>query len=357
MKDSSLITLTPDSEISPTEWLRINQFIHEIKKINSPCVSVYYPYGRGQEMVSLLEETKRSQSVEEIETSIERRIQQLKKQPSSVGKFTKTLCIFGWIQNGKVSLKEIGTSKKLPYIYMLSKRPFLKPFSDILKIQHSVLLVTLDQKSARIQKFYGDQIIGEASMRIDLQGRHKKGGQSQGRFLRARQTKIHVFYKKIAKKVMEMSTGSELILLGGNGQAKIEFFSELDSGLSHKCRFAENLSFATKLPDVYQKIIHHLYLHRKNHVEEILDKYERLVKDGLTERNNEKIFHSLKNGAVETLIVSASYYTEPQFKKIMKMMEIAKETSATIEFVSSPKIIQRLEIDDSVLAILRYAVK
>jgi len=357
MKNSSLITITPESEISPSEWLRINQFMHELNKINFPCVSVYYPYGKGQEMVSLLEETRRSQSIEEIETSIEKRIQQLKKQPSSVGKFTKTLCIFGWIQNGRVTLKEIGTSKKLPYIYMLSKKPFLKPFSDILKIQHNVLLVTLDQKSARIQKFYGGQIIGEASMRIDLQGRHKKGGQSQGRFLRARQTKIHVFYKKIAKKIREMSAGSELILLGGNGQAKTEFFSELDSDLSQKCRFAENLSFSTTLSDVYQKIIHHLYQHRKKHVEEILDKYDRLVKDGLTERKNEIIFNALKIGAVDTLIVSSTYYSEPQFKRIMNMMEIAKETSSTIEFVSSPKIVKRLEIDDSVLAILRYAIK
>ena len=103
MKNSSLITITPESEILPSEWLRINQFMHELNKINFPCVSVYYPYGKGQEMVSLLEETRRSQSIEEIETSIEKRIQQLKKQPSSVGKFTKTLCIFGWIQNGRVT--------------------------------------------------------------------------------------------------------------------------------------------------------------------------------------------------------------------------------------------------------------
>jgi len=357
MKESLLITIPPDSEISPSEWLRINQFLHEINKVNSPCVSVYYPYGKGQEIVSLLEETKRDQSIEEIETRIEEKIQQLKNQPSSVGKFTKTLCIFGWIQNGKVTLKEMGTSKKLPYIYMLSKKPFLKPFIDILKINHSVLLVTLDQKSARIQKFFGDQITDEASMRIDLQGRHKKGGQSQGRFLRARQTKIHVFYKKIARKVREMSVGSELILLGGNGQAKTEFFSELDSDLSQKCRFAENLSFSTTLSDIYQKIIHHLYQHRKKHVEEMLAKYEQLVKDGLTERRNEIIFGALKIGAVDTLIVSANYYSEPQFKKIMSMMETAKETSATIEFVSSPKIIQRLEIDNSVLAILRYKIK
>ena len=41
----------------------------------------------------------------------------------------------------------------------------------------------------------------------------------------------------------------------------------------------------------------------------------------------------------------------------MKMLEIAKNTSCKIEFAVSPKIIKKLELDDSVLAILRYKIK
>jgi peptide chain release factor subunit 1 len=254
------------SEISSAEWLSLNQFLYEVKQIDSPCVSVYYPYGKGQATISLLQETKRKEPFEIIESEIEKRILQLKKNPSSVGKFTKTLCIFGWINNGKVNTKEIGTSKKLPYIYMVSKRPYIKPFYDILKINYDVLLVTLDQKSARIQKFHGSQIVQEAKLRIDLQGRHRKGGQSQGRFLRARQTKIHVFFKKVANKVKKMDSNSVLILLGGIGQAKTEFYGELDSELVKKCRFVENLSFSTSISDVHKKIIHHLYQYRRKYV-------------------------------------------------------------------------------------------
>ncbi|MGD8708532.1 MAG: Vms1/Ankzf1 family peptidyl-tRNA hydrolase [Nitrosopumilaceae archaeon] len=357
MTNNVLISIPLESEISPSEWLLLNQFLHKIKQIDTTCVSVYYPYGKGPEIISLLEETKRNPSIENIESEIEKRIAKLRKNPSSVGKFTKTLCIFGWIKNGKVQLMEIGTSKKLPYVYMLSKRPFLKPFDDLLETQHNVLLVTLDQKSARIQKFIGNDIVQEASVRINLQSRHKKGGQSQGRFLRARQTKIHVFYKKVANKVKKMSMNSELILLGGIGQAKTEFFDELDSELAKKSRFLENLSFETPLTDVYKKIIHHLYHHRKKHVRETIDKYERLVKCKLTAKRNDVIFDALKLGAVDTLIVSANYHSEPKFKNIMKMLETAKYTSSKIEFVSSPKIIKKLEINGSVLAILRYAIK
>ena len=62
-------------------------------------------------------------------------------------------------------------------------------------------------------------------------------------------------------------------------------------------------------------------------------------------------------GAVDTLIVSANYHTNSQFKKIIQMLEIAKNTSCKIEFAVNPKIIKKLDIDNSVLAILRYKIK
>jgi peptide chain release factor subunit 1 len=345
------------SKIPSSEWLLLNQFLQELKKINTQCISVYYPYGKGQNTIQLLQETNRSDSLKKIEIKIEKKILELKKNPVSVGKFTKTLCIFGWIKNGKIEINVIGTSQKLPYIHMVHKKPYVKPFSDILKTNYNVLLVTVDQKTARIQKFHGNQIIQESKLRIDLQGRHKKGGQSQGRFLRARQTKIHVFFKKVANKVRLMDVDTELILLGGNGTGKTEFYDELNSELASKCRFVEGLSFTTSINDIHKIIIHHLYEYRKKHMEELIQKYETLVKDGLTAKRNNVIYRALKMGSVETLIVSANYHTNSQFKNIMKMLEIAKKTSCRIEFATLPKIIKKLELDDSVLAILRYRIK
>ena len=345
------------SEIEHTEWLKLNQFLHEIKKINSPCVTVYYPYGKGSETISLLQSTAKNETFDKIELKIQSKIKELKKNPTSAGKFTKTLCIFGWMNNGKVVIKQIGTSKRLPYIYMTSKKPYIKPFNDILKTSHDVLLVTIDQKTARIQKFHGDQIIQESKLRIDLQGRHKKGGQSQGRFLRARQTKIHVFFKKVANKVRLLENNSELILLGGSGIAKTEFFDVMDSELTKKVRFVKELSFSTTRNKIYEKIISHLYQYRKKYVVEIISKYETLVKEGLTAKRNDVIFKALQIGAVDTLIVSMNYHNNVQFKKIIKMLELAKGTSCKIEFAAATNIIKRLEIDNEVLAILRYKIK
>ena len=345
------------SEISSNEWLSLNQFVHELKQIDSPCMSVYYTSGKENEVVTLLRETKRNEYFEKIELEIEKKILDLKKQKKSIGNYVKTLCIFGWMKNKKIVIREIGISKKLPYIYMASKKPYLKPFQDVLKTNYKVLLVTIDQKSARIQKFHGSQIIQESKLRINLQGRHKKGGQSQGRFLRARQTQIHVFFKKVASKLRSMDDGAELILLGGSGPAKTEFFDELDSDLIQRCRFVETLTFSTSLQKIHQKIISHLYQHRKRHVSEIIKKYEKQVKEGLTAKRNPVIFKALEMGAVDTLIVSANYHTNPRFRNIMKMLQMAKNTSAVIEFAVSPRIIKRLDIDDSVLALLRYKIR
>ena len=57
------------SEISSSEWLSLNQFLQELKKINTPCISVYYPYGKGQDTIQLLQETSRSESFKKIEFS------------------------------------------------------------------------------------------------------------------------------------------------------------------------------------------------------------------------------------------------------------------------------------------------
>lgn len=355
---SSLVKKIPEeSIIQSSEWLSINQFLHDLKQIDSSCISLYYPLGREQETISLLKKTQRNKLLEKIESQIERRIIILQKRPSSVGKFTKTQCIFGWIKNDKVILKEIGTSRKLPYIYMASRRPFIKPFRDLLKANYNVILVILDQKSAKIKKIQGDKIVQEVSHGIDLRGRHRKGGQSQGRFQRARKTKINVFLKNVANKLKKMDTNSELILLGGNGPAKTALLGEIDSRLVNKCRLVEDLSFSTPKNDIHKKIIHNLYQHRKKNVSKIIAKYEDLVKDGLTAKRNDVIYKALENGRVDTLIVSADYHTDSQYKKIMKMLEMAKNTSAKVEFVSSPKLIEKLKINDSVLAILRYRKK
>ena len=46
------------SEITSSEWLSLNQFVQELKEVNSKCVSVYYPYGKGNGYYSIIKRIK-----------------------------------------------------------------------------------------------------------------------------------------------------------------------------------------------------------------------------------------------------------------------------------------------------------
>ena len=348
------------SEVTPVEWYSINRFVQELKsqKTDSSFISLYYPHGNDAQTIDLLKKTKRNETLEKIEAVIEKRIvkRRRSKKKGSKDRFINTHCIFGWHSNGKTILKEIGISKKLPFVYLAGKKPFVKPFRDILKSNYQVILVILDNKSAHIQHMQGDKVLAEKRLSINLQGRHKKGGQSQKRFLRARQTFIQGFFKRIAKKIENLDSNDvEILFIGGIGTAKIEFHDELNSELKKKCRFIEGISFGTNVNEQNKKIIKHLYDYRKKHVLEVTAKFESAVKEGLVLRNNSRIQKALERGAVDTLLVSANYYhSSPTNQKIIKMIELAKNASSVVEFVTNPRLVAKLADYDHVLALLRY---
>ena len=345
------------SEIHPSEWYSINRFILELDSKNPPYVSVYFPHDKKSETIQLLRETKRSTKAEKIESAIEKRILKLNIEPKK--EFINTYCIFGWEENENIVLNNISISKKLPYIYVVGKKPYLKPFNDILKANYHTIVVILDHKSVQIRYLQGNKVLAEEKLSINLQGRHKKGGQSQKRFLRARHTFIQGFFKRIVKKINELDSNNvEILFLGGVGTAKTEIHDELSSELKKKCRFMNNVSFSTSSNELHKKIIKQLYDYRKKNVMEIVSKFERLVKEGLVTKKNSEIQKALEIGAVDTLLVSANYYhSSPKSKKIIKMIDIAENTSSKIEFVTNPKLVERLEKYDHVLALLRYKIK
>ena len=344
-------------ELCPSEWYSINQFTKEIIGEKNPCISLYFPHDKKIETIRLLQETKRDEKCEKIEFAIEKRIEKLKIENEKF--FVKTHCIFGWLVNGRVKIKYISVSKKIPYVYVASNKPYLKPFFDILKINYEVILVILDHKSAKIKHLQGHEVLNEEKISINLQGRHKKGGQSQKRFLRARQTYIQGFYKKITKKLARLhSNNVKILFLGGVGTAKIEIHNELNSELKRKCRFMECVSFGTDTDIINKKIINHLHDYRRKHVLDLIVNFENQMKEKLVLKKNSLIKKALDVGAVDTLLVSANYFHSLQkSRRIMKMIEMAENTSAEIEFITNPKLVEKLEIHDHIIALSRYKFK
>ena len=146
----------------------------------------------------------------------------------------------------------------------------------------------------------------------------------------------------------------KILFLGGNGPAKTDFMTSLIKTLK-KCRFVNTVSLSTPTTDIHKKLLTHLYAYRK--ATRMLEEFEHKVKEGKTARRNSVIKKALAVGAVGTLYVSAQYRSNPKHLEIMRMLEMAENTSAGIEFVSAPNLVKKLDINDSVLAVLRYKIK
>lgn len=351
------------SEISPREWYSINRSVNEIKNVSAPCVSAYMPEDNVSEIIDIIHHTRRSKNIEKIESVIEDKIFSLidrKKIFTSKDTFANTYCIFGWNDGQRIEIREITTSKKIPPVYTVGKRAYLKPLHDLLKIDYEVLLVILDHKSAVLRHFRGNKIIQESKTSAYLKNRTSKGGWSQKRYAQNRQIQIDQFFKKLSNKINDFDLSrTDIILLGGPGFAKKEFLTSLNSELVKKTRFIENVTFSTSPFDLATKVISRLYQYRRNYAISLVDKFDMLVKYGLTETDNSKIHQALSLGSVDTLIISANYYSTSvsEHEEIMQMIEIAENTSTKIEFIVNPVLLAKIDLYDGVLAILRYKLK
>jgi peptide chain release factor subunit 1 len=351
------------SEISPREWYSINRSVLEIKKASSPCVSAYIPVDKVSEIIEIIHHSKRSETIEKIESVIEDKILLFtgrKRIFAANNVFPCTYCIFGWNDGQGIQIKDIVTSQKIPPVYTIGKRAYLKPLHDLLKIDYEVLLIILDHKTAILRHFRGNKIIRESKIDIYLKNRHSKGGWSQARFARNRQIQIDQLFKKISRKIHEFDLSrTDIILLGGPGLAKKEFLSSINSELVKKIRFIENVTFSTSPSDLAIKVISRLYQHRRNYAISLINKFDELVKESLTETKISAIHRALSLGAVDTLIVSANYYSTSilEHEEIMQMMEIAEKTSTKIEFIANPTLVTKINLYGSILAILRYKLK
>ncbi len=150
-----------------------------------------------------------------------------------------------------------------------------------------------------------------------------------------------------------------MLLLAGPGIAKKEFLMFLDSQILKKTRLADGILFSTPEDELSRRVISRLDRFRKNFELNLLRRFEDTVKKGLTEKENMAIHQALKRGAVDTMIIASDYYaaTPSENRKIIRMIELAEKTSATVEFITNPALLHKLHHYGSVIAILRYRIK
>jgi len=336
--------------LNPREWYSVNRFLKELENPTSPVVSVYSPLSEASQMINILRETERGKEIEDVEAVIEKRLASHKGG---------TLCLFGWNTEKGVEIKELTLSKVLPPVYVVDEKPYIEPLHDILEINYDVLLLILDHKEARFRHFKGKEMTEQFRIKAYVRGKHRKGGWSQKRFERIRNIQIQNFFKRVEGRLREFDLKQiDLILLAGPGTAKKEFLELSPKGERKKTRILESVSFTTHPEGVTEKMIAALDRFRKNIEHKQLLKVEDNVRKGLTEKENKMIQEALQRGAVDTLLIATDYFakTPQENNRIIKMIELAEKTSAEVEFITNPVVLNKLHKHGSVVATLRYRV-
>ncbi len=200
-------------------------------------------------------------------------------------------------------------------IYRCDQNFLLEPLSKAMESKEKVGLIVVDSKDATIATLKGKNLNIARRMTSGVWGKHSKGGQSSQRFERLREKALDEFLKRAAASAnREFYDDPELnaVLVGGPGPTKERFVKEgyLKNEVQEKIASVIDTGYSD------EQGIKELM----NRAEEILEglevsKEKSLIRrfmsgvvsnEGLVTYGEEEVRKHLKNGAVETLLISES---------------------------------------------------
>ncbi|MFQ6011071.1 MAG: Vms1/Ankzf1 family peptidyl-tRNA hydrolase [Nitrososphaerales archaeon] len=343
--------LTMHGTLPLREWYDVNRFTRQLKSSEPPVLSLYLPSRRIAQGSKILAEKKdRTVGLEEVRANIEDKLGRIKHRSGS-------LCIFGWSSKGRSIIKQVTISMEVPPLYVVHRKPYLKPLKDILEIGHEVIVIVMDHQKAKVELFDGSQLVKEIAVKTYLKGRHKKGGWSQQRFQRNRDIQIKHFFDKVNQKVLSLGQDDlEIVLLGGRGLAKKEFSAVIDDNLAEKTHIIEGITFDTPERDISKHVISTLDSVRKAKELKLLAGLAAPAKRGLVYARNDGMERKLAEGTVKTLFLAADYYASSASENqlIRRIIALAKRKGSTIEFITNSVARKRLHKFGNLVALLRY---
>lgn len=335
--------------LDPEEWFKVNGFTLELHGYRSPVLSLYLPWKQVEKARIMLEEKIGTADLVGLKSLIESHLKDLERYSGSI-------CLFGWPENGKNTLKHIQISKELPTVFVTGRRPYLKPLKDILEIGYQVMIIIMDYNKAKIEIFDGHKLIKKMRVGTYLKGRHKKGGWSQKRFSQNRKLQIEGFFEKIVQQIKEVNSSEiDLVLLGGPSLAKKQFLQNLGS-LQTKTKIIDGISFETPHQTIMNHVIQALDKFRIGHELELLRNLGKPAKMGLVISRNDEIKTRVHEGAVDTLFIAADYHAESPAEEqmISRIIRSAKLKGSKVEFITGADARRRLHRFGSLVALLRY---
>ena len=202
------------------------------------------------------------------------------------------------------------------YYYRCDQNFHLKPLKDILTEKETYGLFVIDGNRTTIATLKGRTLKIVKEFNSGLPGKHRRGGQSQRRFERLRETQVNDYYKRVgnhANKIFLEIQNLKGILLGGPGPTKQDFengdylhytlkkkiISVVDTAYTGEGGIEEVVE---KSADILREV---RYAEEKRLVQSFL--YELGHDTGLVTYGEKEVLKALNKSNVRTVLISSSF--------------------------------------------------
>jgi len=212
-----------------------------------------------------------------------------------------------------IRLYSVAPPAPVSKIYRCDSTFYLDPLREMVKPTEYYMIVTMDGKEATIALVKGNTYDIVARIRSLAPGKHHAGGQSARRFERLREIADNEYLKKLAEEIKKTfeEAGDALkgIILAGPGPKKNEFYNKdylpnnvkekilgiIDTGYTNEYGIREALENAKDILKDAEIV------RQKQAVDKFIGE---VIKGGLAEYGLENVYRALKEGRVDTLLVS-----------------------------------------------------
>jgi peptide chain release factor subunit 1 len=269
-------------------------------------------------------------------------------------------------QEGKKDFEVWSIEPPVPLktrIYRCDKTFILDLLEDMLETKEVYGLVVLDRRDANIAYLKGKTIIPLQKTHSEVPGKIKAGGQSAKRYAKNTELAAKAHYKKVAEYVKEQFLSNKNlkgIIVGGPGPTKYDFVEGgfITNELRKKVIAIKDLSYTGDfgLQELVDKSDDVLAKEGIMEEKKAMGQFFNLLatKPGMVSYGEAEVMRNLKNGAVDTLLLSE----ELDDKKIEEFENEASAVGTNFKIIST-ETREGVQLRDigKIGAILRYEVQ
>ncbi len=305
------------------EFHRKLRMLEKLKGDGTQLISLYIPPGTNVNEISarLRDEYSQSSNIKSkttrknVQAALEKLIQKLKgvSKPPESG-----VVLFCGNINGKIELYEVIPPEPVPIsIYRCDSRFYLEPLKDMTKVKNLIGLFTVDRKEACVAMLKGRKVEILDYLTSGIPGKHRQGGQSAQRFERLHELAVHEFFKRVADRVNQYFSSSEVtgVIVGGPGPTKNYFINEdyLQNRVKEKIIAVVDTGYTDEqgIQEIVNKIPEILKEHELTQEKKIISDFiYKVMKGENVIFGKNQTLQALLEGRLDTLLVSEGYDKE-----------------------------------------------